>query len=205
MNKKLEGEKVVRWTINKQKSSFSNPKWTTEWQNNIQKEKRKGFTKLKKCKLSYLIFESQPTNGWKENSNKKINRRCEKNQQEYTYHCWMPFIEDRNSNSDVFGNFLRLWLGQFHHHFSIISNKFFGVVLEDPFLKGFEPKLYFIMGPSLLFFVLQMQNTSCFFLIRKFVFVNQFFDFFPGQLNRLWSGVCFRALFWGWWLFLVRF
>ena len=42
------------------------------------KREAKGFTKLKKCKLSYLIFESQPTNGWKENSNKKINRRAKK-------------------------------------------------------------------------------------------------------------------------------
>ena len=42
------------------------------------KREAKGFTKLKKCKLSYLIFESQPTNGWKENSNKTINRRAKK-------------------------------------------------------------------------------------------------------------------------------
>ena len=42
------------------------------------KREAKGFTKLKKCKLSYLIFESQPTNGWKEDSNKTINRRAKK-------------------------------------------------------------------------------------------------------------------------------
>ena len=107
------------------------------------KREAKGFTKLKKCKLSYLIFESRPTNGWKENSNKKINRRCEKNQQEYTYHCWMPFIEDRNSICDVFGNFLRLLLGQLHHLISVDSGKVLGKISIFSSLKGFEPILNF--------------------------------------------------------------
>ena len=105
---------------------------------------------------------------------------------EYTCHFWifwMPFIVDRITHFGT--SFLRLLLGQLHHLISVESGKVLGKISIFSSLEGFEPKLYFITGPTLLWLDLQMQNTLSFFLIRKLCLFNEFFDLFPSQLIRL--------------------